>query len=162
MKYSEIPICDDCSENTQKQTSISSIIQSCDKKYHYELFDLISRLIQFKSTSQDNIQHWRSILQDHFTHLHLIDHNIFSPNIINTEHVNGVFLSSRSVFQLLHSEDSQSSITYQLFTFFYDLLKFHIQYAQLNEKVSGQPDASITHQLNNFKKGMENVYCSLD
>ena len=41
-------------------------------------------------------------------------------------------------------------------------MKFHIQYAQLNEKVSGQPDASITHQLNNFKKGMENEYCSLD
>ena len=32
----------------------------------------------------------------------------------------------------------------------------------MNEKVSGQPDASITHQLNDFKKGVENEYCSLD
>ena len=124
--------------------------------------DLISSLIQYKSTSQDNIQHWRSILRDQFTHLHLIDHNILSPNIINIEHVNSVFLSSRSVFQLLHSEDTQSSITHQLILFFYDLLKFYIQYALLNEKVSAQPDVSIPTELNTFKEGIKNEYCSLD
>ena len=41
-------------------------------------------------------------------------------------------------------------------------MKFHIQYALLNEKVSGQPDASISPEFNTFKEGTENKYCSID
>ena len=49
-----------------------------------------------------------------FTHVHPKNDKIFSPNNVNSQPVNGIFLSSHTLRQLLN-DDSQGPVTEELF-----------------------------------------------
>ena len=59
---------------------------------------------------------WKNVLTMKFTRLHPKDHNIFSPNKVNSQPVNGMFLSSQTLHQLLN-DGTQGTVTEELFIF---------------------------------------------
>ena len=58
-----------------------------------------------------------------FTHLHPNDRNIFSPNKVNLQPVNGMFLSSHTLHQLL-KDGLQGTVTEELLIFWCRPIKF--------------------------------------
>ena len=112
--------CHDCDQvkinDVALPSSLSPMTTLCSKKNALNLYNLILDLIEFKYTSPFDVTHWKSFVMVNFTHLHLIFHNIFSPNTINTEPVNGMFLSSHSLHQLLEDENT-ARVTQELFIF---------------------------------------------
>ena len=81
--------------------SISPITTKCDKLLAPEIHSLVPTLLDLEFDSNLNGNHWKNFVTMNFTHFHPEKHNIFSPNTINSKPVDGMFLSSHSLHQLL-------------------------------------------------------------
>ena len=69
----------------------------CDTVIALKLHCILPTLL--KLAFEEQIQHdeWKHVLTKQFTHLHPKNHNIFSPNKVNSQPVNGMFLSSQTL-----------------------------------------------------------------
>ena len=110
--------CDDCDKvktnDVALPSSLSPMTTFINKKHELNVYNFISELIEFKYNIAVNVTHWKDFVMGNFTHLDLIFHNIFSPNTINTKPVDGMFLSSHSLHQLLEDE-SKVRVTEDLY-----------------------------------------------
>ena len=80
---------------------ISPITTECDPKKQCSVYDAISVLLLGKYTSSLKLKHYKNYFNLTLTHFDPKVHNIFSLNKIVNDPVDGMFLSSSSVFQSL-------------------------------------------------------------
>ena len=111
-------------ENVLPLPFISPITTECDPKKHTSIHEAISVLLVGKHTSIFQLKNYLKFFNRKLTHLDPKLHNIFSLNRLNTNRVEGLFLSSFSVFKLLEPEN-EFKVIEELFNLFVDLFNFH-------------------------------------
>ena len=87
----------DCCEVCQKKNdlstpSLSPITTQCDPVIASKLIESLPHLRSLDFEKQLLPEIWKELLIYQFTHLHETDHNIFSPNKVNSQPVDGMFL----------------------------------------------------------------------
>ena len=73
------------------------------------------------------MKYYSDFFKRRLSHLDPLSHNIFSLNHVSTQRVNGLFLSSQSVFKLF-SKGNQFKVTEELINFFVDCFNFYSEY----------------------------------
>ena len=129
--------------------SLSPITTQCDPVIVSKLHDSLPFLRSLDFEEQLLPNQWQELLIGEFTHLHPTDDNIFSPNKVDLQPVNGMFISSHTLHQLL-KDDTQDKMTDELIQFIVDLLNFQQEYPlsdnepsdKLPEKIMSQPQSN--------------------
>ena len=131
---SDDSLCVECQNITQDNVNlenvlplpfISPITTECDPKKHTSIHEAISVLLVGKHTSTFQLKNYLKFFNRKLTHLDPKLHNIFSLNRLNTNRVEGLFLSSFSVFKLLEPEN-EFKVTEELFNFLWIYLIFMV------------------------------------
>ena len=107
--------------------SISPITTNCDAAKTSAIHKSISELLSFQYKAPYTVQQWRKYFFRKFTHFNPQGHNVFSMNIMNTQPVDGMFLSSLSIDQILAS-NKEFKVTEEMFNFFVDTFDFYGEY----------------------------------
>ena len=132
--------------------SLSPITTQCDPVIASKLIESLPHLRSLDFEEQLLPEIWKELLKYQFTHLHETDHNIFSPNKVNLQPVNGLFLSSHTLHQLLN-DDTQDKITDELIQFIVDLLNFQQECSPSDNEPSDKlPDKIIFQPQGNENK----------
>ena len=116
------------SDKVSPMYSISPITTQFDPSKRLLAHNHISSLLDgFVINQECDCESYMTHFKRKLTHLDLKLHNIFSLNLMNTEPVNGLFLSSHSVMTLLQPETTLR-VTEELFNFFVDCFNFYGEY----------------------------------
>ena len=137
-------LCVECKNITQDKVKIdnnlatpfiSPITTECDPEKFTSIHKAITVLLEGIHTSPYELKQYRNYFKRKLTHLHPNLHNIFSPNKINPDPVEGLFLSSFSVFKFLAPEN-EFEVTEELFNFFVNLFNFHDEFDPFTTRTS--------------------------
>ena len=129
-------VCADCIEKDKSDVpidtykpplSLSPITTQCDKDKVLTIHSIVPSLLELAVHEATTFDQCDKFTKLYVTHLHPDKRNIFSPNAMTFEPIDGIFLSPNLLYKLLESE-SQERVTEELYNFFADVLNFHAEF----------------------------------
>ena len=120
-------------ENDKSPTSLLPITTQCDKDNALNIHNIVTSLLESEVTADTTFDWCVKFMKLHFTHLHPSKHNIFSPNSITSEPIDGMFLSPSLLHNFIDTE-THGRVSEELHNFFVDILNFNGEFSPLKQQ----------------------------